>query len=376
MTTPTTTTTTATGTGAAGRQRLGVIFGGHSPEHEVSVVSARSILREADPDRFEVVPFGITRGGAWLTPAETERRLAHVEAGETAHLGDDPDDDTAGGGLLTSPDVLAALAAVDVCFPIVHGRGGEDGTLQGLLESAGLPYVGSGVAGSAVGMDKAHMRAAFAAHHIPQPRYAVLCDAEVARPAEQLLRSIEHEVGYPCFVKPANGGSSIGVTKAASREHLGDALHKAGRFDRKVLVEEAIVGREVECAVLGNDEPLPSPLGEIRPREEFYSYEAKYEERGTELIVPAGLPANAVEQVQQYAVTAFRAVDCAGLARVDFFVTVDDKVRIIELNTLPGFTPISMFPRLWEHAGVPYRALITQLVEFGIERHEREAAYA
>ncbi len=227
--------------------RMAVICGGRSPEHAVSVVSARSILREADPARFEAVPFGITRGGRWLTPDETRRRLISVEAGETDTLGED-----SGAGVLAAAEVLAALADVDVVFPIVHGPIGEDGTLQGLCELAEKPYVGSGVAASAVGMDKVHMRAVFAAAGLPQPKYAVLRDEETRSPSSAALHAIEREVGYPCFVKPANGGSSLGVSKAGTREDLLEATALAARYDRKVLVEEAIEGREVECAVLGN----------------------------------------------------------------------------------------------------------------------------
>lgn len=362
---------TSRGTGSGGRQRLAVIFGGESPEHEVSVVSARAILREADDARFELLPVGITRGGQWLTIEETQARLRRIEAGAVASLGDDP-----GRGVLATGDALAQLATADVVFPIVHGRNGEDGTLQGLLELANLPYVGSGVAASAAGMDKALMRAAFAAAGIPQPRYLVLRDSAVKRPSEEQVRAIGADLGFPCFVKPANGGSSLGVSKARSSEDLNAAIAEAGRYDRKVLVEEGITGREIECAVLGNTEPRPSPLGEIVPGEDFYTYEAKYADRGTELRVPAPLDPAVAARVQEYAIRAYQAIGCAGLARVDFFVTAEDEIRIIEVNTLPGFTPISMFPRLWEHAGIPYRVLITRLVEFAMERHAQEHARA
>lgn len=353
------------------RTKLAVIFGGRSPEHAVSVVSARSILREADPARFEVIPFGITRGGKWLTPEETHDRLAQVERGETDTLGDTP-----GKGLLAGAEALAALSAVDVVFPIVHGRLGEDGTLQGLCELAEKPYVGPGVAASAIGMDKVQMRAIFAQAGLSQPRYAVLTDGGARSPSSDVLRDLEREVGYPCFVKPANGGSSLGVSKASTREDLIEATTLAARYDRKLLVEEAVTGREVECAVLGNADPQPSPLGEIRPHAEFYTYEAKYADDSTELIVPAGLDAATTALVQDAAVHAFRAVDCAGMARVDFFVTPDNSVQIIELNTLPGFTPISMYPRLWQHAGMSYSGLISRLVDLAIERHEEAQAYA
>ena len=352
--------------------RLGVVCGGRSPEHAVSVVSARSILREADPERFEVIPFGITRGGRWLTPEETRERLARVELGETDTLGDD----AAGAGLLGATDVLGALAGIDVVFPIIHGRLGEDGTLQGLCELAEKPYVGSGVAASAIGMDKVQMRAVFAEAGLQQPRYAVLRDEGAREPTSDAFRDIEREVGYPCFVKPANGGSSLGVSKARTREDLLEATAFAATFDRKILIEEAIVGREVECAVLGNSDPEASPLGEIRPHAEFYTYEAKYAYDSTELVVPAAISDATAERVKDAAIRAFRAVDCSGMARVDFFVSPDDSIRVIEVNTLPGFTPISMYPRLWQHAGMSYPALISRLVNLAIERHEEARRYA
>ncbi|MFA7249871.1 MAG: D-alanine--D-alanine ligase family protein [Dehalococcoidia bacterium] len=352
-------------------QQLGVIFGGRSVEHEVSVVSARGVMREADPQRFEVVPFGITRHGAWLTPEETRARLVRVEAGETRSLGDDE-----GAGAFGYPEVTARLREMDVVFPIVHGTFGEDGTLQGLLEMAEIPYVGSGVAASAVGMDKALMRAVFAAHGVPQTEYVVLADEETRSPSPATMRRIETEIGYPCFVKPANGGSSVGVSRARSREDFGEALAGAARYDRKVLVEAAVTGREVECAVLGNHAPEPSPLGEIRPTTEFYDYSAKYLDDSAALVVPAEVSPASAELVRLLAVRAYRALDCAGLARVDFFLEPDGGVKCIEVNTLPGFTPISMYPRLWQEAGLSYRDLISRLVDLAFERFEEVRAHA
>ncbi len=360
-----------TAASGGGRLRLGVLFGGRSAEHEVSVVSARSILREADADRFEAVPLGITRGGGWLTEAETRARLARVEAGESHGLGDEPEP-----ALLAAGDALADLAAVDVVFPIVHGTQGEDGTLQGLLELAGLPYVGSGVAASALGMDKALMRQAFAAAGLPQPRHLVLRDTSPGgrRLCGDAARDeVEREIGYPCFVKPANGGSSVGVSPVGAAGELGAAVAEASRHDRTVLVEEALAGREVECAVLGNSEPEASPLGEIRAPGGFYSYAAKYEDDSAELVVPAAISGAATERVRRCALDAFRALDCAGLARVDFFVDEEaagePSIHVLELNTLPGFTPISMYPRLCQEAGLSYAELITRLVELALERH-------
>lgn len=353
------------------RRRLAVIFGGRSTEHEVSVVSARGVMREADPERFEVIPVGITKGGAWLTPEETRARLARVEAGERRDIGDEH-----GGGVFAYPRVMETLREVDVVFPIVHGTFGEDGTLQGLLEMAELPYVGPGVAASAAGMDKALMRAVFAAHGIPQARYLVLRDEEARAPGAETFREIERAIGYPCFVKPANGGSSVGVGKARSREDAGTAIAEAARYDRKVLVEEALSGQEVECAVLGNRDPQPSPLGEIRPSTEFYDYRAKYLDDSAALVVPAEVDEATAARVRDLAVRAFRALDCAGLSRVDFFVQPDGSVKCIEVNTLPGFTPISMYPRLWQEAGVSYRDLITRLVDLAFERFEEARSHA
>lgn len=354
------------------RQRLVVLFGGRSAEHEVSVTSARGVMREADAERFEVVPVGITKRGAWLSAEETRARLARVEAGERRDLGDDE-----GGGAFAYPEVLATLRSADAVFPIVHGTFGEDGTMQGLLEMADLPYVGPGVAASAVGMDKELMRAVFTAHQIPQTDYLVLRDDEVQSPSRDTLDAIASTIGFPCFVKPANGGSSVGVTKARSREDIGEAIAAAGQFDRKVLVEAAVEGREVECAVLGHHDPQPSPLGEIAPSTEFYDYAAKYLDDTAALIVPAQVDEGVARLVQEYAVRAFRALDCSGLSRVDFFVEPDGNVKCIELNTLPGFTPISMYPRLWQEAGVSYTDLISRLVDFALQRHaERRVAYA
>jgi D-alanine-D-alanine ligase len=353
------------------RQRLVVVFGGRSTEHEVSVTSARGVMREADPERFEVVPLGITKRGSWLSPAESRARLDRVEASERRDIGDDEI-----AGAFTRPEVLGALTSANVVFPIVHGTFGEDGTLQGLLEMADLPYVGPGVAASAVGMDKALMRAVFAAAGIPQARYLVLEDEEVRAPSEETLRAVQAEIGYPCFVKPANGGSSVGVSKARSREDIGDALSAAGQYDRKVLIEEALTGQEVECAVLGHRDPQPSPLGEIEPSTEFYDYQAKYLDDSAALIVPARVDAGIARTVQDYAVRAFRALGCSGLSRVDFFVEPAGTVKCIEVNTLPGFTPISMYPRLWQEAGVTYRALISRLADFALERHAERGAVA
>jgi len=349
----------------AARQRLGVVIGGKSTEHEVSVSSGRSVMREADNARFEVVPFGVTRGGAWLTPEETSHRL---DVADSTNLGDKP-----GEGILAAPTVLEAMRSVDVVFPIVHGTHGEDGTLQGLLELADLPYVGAGVAASAIGMDKELMRGAFAAADIPQPPYLVLADVDVAEPPDEAMRFIDDQLGYPCFVKPTNGGSSVGVSKARSREDVGEAIAVAARHDRKVILERAMTGHEVECAVLGNEAPAASGVAEILPEAEFYTYEAKYEDDATRMVFPAPIDSATTEEVRELALRAYRAIDCSGLARVDFFAEDGGPVQIIEINTLPGFTPISQYPRLWQEEGVSYSELISRLVDLAFERHAQQA---
>ena len=351
----------------AERLRLGVIFGGQSGEHEVSVVSAQYAL-EAARERFEVVPIGVTKAGAWLTPEETTTQLAREDAPyeKTLVLDDD-------GGILGRPEMLAVLGAIDVAFPLVHGTHGEDGTLQGLLELAGVPYVGAGVAASAIGMDKALMKRLFREAGLDVAEHMVVRSTQYRADKDGLRDAVESSVGYPAFVKPANGGSSVGISKVRSREDVGPALCLALRYDRKVLVEQAIEGREVECAVLGNDDPEASPLGEIRYTREFYDYEAKYLDPGTELIIPAELPEGTASRIQELAVRGYRTIDGAGMGRMDFFLTDDGQVLIDEINTVPGFTPDSMYPALWRQAGLGYADLIGRLVELALERHEERA---
>ena len=344
-----------------GRQRLGVVFGGRSAEHEVSVVSAMNVLEAADPARFDVVPFGVTRDGRWLTPDETRKQL---------NRGDKPYEkriDADVPSLLERPEVLRALHGLDCVFPLVHGVNGEDGTMQGMLEMFGLPYAGCGVAASAVGMDKALQKRLFAAAGLKVARHLAVLEHEWASDGTAIAKGIDAIVGYPAFVKPANGGSSLGVTKVRSREDLGTALQTAFTYDRKALVEETLRGHEVECGVLGNDEPEASPVGEVIPSGEFYDYVAKYLEDSARLVAPAELAAETSGAVRNAAVRAFRAIDGRGYARVDFFVTEGEEPVVNEINTVPGFTPISMFPRLWALAGVAYRELISRIVDLGIE---------
>jgi D-alanine-D-alanine ligase len=354
---------------AGSRLRLGIIFGGRSGEHEVSVVSAQHVIAAADRERFEVVPIGITRSGAWLTPQETEAILARDEALYQKTL----DTGSAGGqGLLARPQALEVLSQVDVVFPLIHGPYGEDGTLQGLLEMADVPYIGAGVAASAIGLDKALMKALFAQAGLPVPDYRVVLGWRWESDQQTVTRELEAAMDYPWFVKPANGGSSVGITKVRSREDLAEAVQLALRYDRKLVVERGVQGREIECAVLGNDDPQTSPLGEIVYQREFYDYEAKYLDPNSQLIAPAQVPAETAARIQAMAVQAYRAIDCAGMGRVDFFLLPDGTVYLDEINTIPGFTPISMFPRLWQLGGLTYSQLISRLVDLALERHEEK----
>ena len=348
-------------TNAAGRQRLGVVFGGRSVEHEVSVVSAMNVLEAADPDRFEAVPFGVTRDGRWLTPDETRAQLARADKPYEKRLDADVPP------LLERTEVLRDLHQLDCVFPLVHGVNGEDGTLQGMFEMFGLPYAGCGVAASALGMDKALQKQLFERAGLKVARHLTVLDYEWRAGGSDIARGIDGIVGYPAFVKPANGGSSVGVTKVRSREDLGDALKAAFALDRKALVEETLRGHEVECGVLGNDEPDASPVGEVIPAGEFYDYSAKYLDDSARLVAPAELPDETAAAVRDAAVRAFRAIDGRGYARVDFFVADGDEPVVNEINTVPGFTPISMFPRLWQLAGVTYRELIGRIVDLALE---------
>lgn len=344
------------------KMRLGVVFGGQSVEHEVSVVSAMDLLEAADPSRFETVPFGVTRDGRWLTAEETRAQLARDEPlFEKRMAADVPP-------LLERTEVLDELRRVDVVFPLVHGVNGEDGTLQGMLEMFGLPYAGCGVAASAVGMDKALQKRLFSEAGLRVARHLTVLEHEWHDARDALARTVEASLGYPAFVKPSNGGSSLGVSKVRSREDLGEAMRAAFRMDRKVLVEEAVRGREVDCGVLGNDEPEASPVGEVVTSGEFYDYAAKYLDDSARIVAPAELPEPVASAVRESAVGAFKAIDGSGFARVDFLLPADGAPVVNEINTLPGFRPVSMFPRLWAVAGITYRELISRIVDLAIER--------
>ncbi len=350
------------------KTKLGVVFGGRSVEHEVSVVSAMELLADADPARFETVPFGVTREGRWLTADETRAHLARD--GELFAKRIDADVPP----LAERPEVIRELAGVDAVFPLIHGVNGEDGTLQGMLEMLGVPYAGCGVTASAVGMDKALQKELFQRAGLNVARYLTVFAHDWRGSGDDMARGIERTVGYPAFVKPSNGGSSVGVSKVRSREDLGEALRTAFGLDRKVLVEEAVAGREVDCGVIGNEEVEASPVGEVVGTHEFYDYAAKYLDESAHIVAPAQINQVETRAVQASAVTAFRAIDGQGFARIDFFLPKDGTPVINEINTLPGFRPVSMFPALWGVAGVTYRELITRLVDLGLQRFgEREA---
>jgi D-alanine-D-alanine ligase len=362
------------------RLRVMLLFGGQSAEHDVSRVSAVAVARALDPDRYDVVPVGISRDGRWLL-AEGARAALEDGSWPAAFDVDGPGvriSEPSGSvvRLERSSAGAPSLGTIDVVFPLLHGPYGEDGTVQGLLELAGLPYVGSGVLGSAVGMDKVMMKRAFVACGLPTPAHAAFRDGVFSKGD---LDRVEDALGYPCFVKPANLGSSVGVSKASDRDGLEEAVEVALRFDEWVLVEEAIAGREIEVAVLGDLSPEASLPGEIVPGADFYTYEDKYLDGRAELRAPAELDAGRVAEVQRLAVTAFEACRCEAMARVDFFLEEAGPGRgflVNEVNTIPGFTPISMYPRLWDVSGVPYPQLLDRLISLALERHERRARRA
>ena len=363
------------------RLRIGLIFGGRSGEHEVSLASAASVLAAIDPARYEVVPMGITRDGHWLVGGDPLKALADA-AGVTLALppagasAAGADADTAAGRsgpparVATAGGLPAGVAArLDVVFPLLHGPYGEDGTVQGLLELADVPYVGSGVLASAVSMDKATMKAVFRAHGLPVVPYLVILDHEWAVRQADLAADVARDLGFPCFVKPANLGSSVGISKVHDPGQLPEAMALALSHDRKVLVERGVNARELEVSVLGNDQPEASVPGEVKPGKEWYDYEAKYTEGLATLVIPAPVPPPVATELRRLAVQAFRAVDACGLARVDFFLTSDDRVLVNEINTIPGFTRTSAYPRLWEASGLPYPRLVDRLIQLARERH-------
>ncbi|MGA2652673.1 MAG: D-alanine--D-alanine ligase family protein [Terracidiphilus sp.] len=382
----------------AKKLRVGILFGGRSGEHEVSLLSAASVLKAIDRKKFEVVPIGISKDGHWLAAGEAQNLLVGDQSTVARRLRAGDPDTTPGAKLLQEgiPTLLApepvekgvalsagstrpASANLDVVFPVLHGTFGEDGTIQGLFELAGIAYVGSGVLGSAAGMDKDVMKRLFANARLPIVKHVTLLRAEWEKTPRKAIAQVESTLKYPVFVKPANLGSSVGISKAHDRKELGPALNEAAKYDRKLIVEQGVGGktakaRELEVAVLGNDDPKASVVGEIVPGKEFYDYEAKYLSEGSVPVIPAKLTRAETKQIREMAVAAFRACDLSGLARVDFLMESDGKRRIYlnEVNTMPGFTQISMYPKLWEATGLPYTELLTRLIELGLERHEEK----
>jgi D-alanine-D-alanine ligase len=373
--------------------RVGVIYGGRSGEHEVSVASAASIIKYLDRSRYEPVPIRIEKDGRWTLADKAPTAISAADViehgrleaarparpGREAHLVAHPGEDTVlaierrPAESQVDPSGAATVTGVglDVVFPVLHGPYGEDGTVQGLLELANVPYVGAGVLGSAVGMDKAVMKTLFIARGLPVGPYLVVLRPEWNADAGALSNRVTKELGYPVFVKPANLGSSVGISKAKSAADLGSAMELALQFDRKIVIEAAVSNaREIECAVLGNDDPQASVPGEVIPSREFYDYEAKYLDEGSKAVIPAALTDAQVRDVQRLSIAAFRAVDGAGMARVDFFIAGNSgNIYLNEVNTIPGFTTISMFPKMWEASGVSYSELVDRLITLALERH-------
>ena len=353
-----------------------VLFGGQSAEHDVSLRSAQTVIGALDPAHYEVVPIGITRDGQWLTHGDPMARLsaaspliALASGAELTPVDLDEADRSRASGAL--PSVLGG--DVDVVFPVLHGPMGEDGSVQGMLELAGLPYVGSGVLGSAVAMDKAIAKTIFEREGIPQVEWMLIQRRDWERDPDGVVAQISDKLGFPCFTKPANMGSSVGVGKATNPAELADSLHLAARYDRRIVVEKGVSARELEISVLGNDTPIASVAGEVVSSNEFYDYAAKYIDNRSDFYVPAEIDDATLAEVQNIAVRAFRALDLAGLARVDFFLEKEtNKLYLNEVNTIPGFTSISMYPMLWEASGVPINELVDRLIALALERaHER-----
>ncbi len=361
--------------------KVAVIFGGRSGEHQVSLVSARGIMAAIDRDKYEVLPIGITLEGQWIAGGDPMRALqsglTEGDSQPAALLGDPSQH-----GLLRLEEQeqtlrAARLAEVDVVFPVLHGPYGEDGTIQGLLELANLPYVGAGVLGSALGMDKIVQKTVLRAHGLPVAAFLPILRKTWETEPEAVMARIVEQLGLPCFVKPANLGSSVGISKARDEAGLAAALDVAARYDRRLLAERAVDAREIEVSVLGNDDPIASVPGEIIPCNEFYDYEAKYIADDSELLVPAPISDELAAHIQAMAVQAFKAIDGAGMARADFFLERGTyRIFVNELNTIPGFTPISMYPRLWQASGISYGELVDRLIELALERHRDKSRSA
>ena len=353
--------------------RLGILFGGRSGEHEISLLSARSILSALSPDEYEVIQIGITHDGLWLVGENTlDKFSSGTQLNELSPATIFADPSRQGLYIFQDSDreeIIELLTQLDVVFPILHGTYGEDGTIQGLFELAEIAYVGAGVLGSSVGMDKGIFRDIMRANDIPQVDTIIVFRSDVENSLDEVIGHAEALAHYPLFTKPANLGSSVGITKCMNRSDLMEGLMDAARYDRRILVERGIHAREIEVSVLGNDDPIASVPGEVIPSADFYSYEAKYIDDRSELVIPAPIPFEISQQVRNFAVRAYRAVDCAGMARVDFLLDKDTgELYLNELNTIPGFTKISMYPKLWEASGLTFKDLVKRLLELAMER--------
>ncbi|WHY92180.1 D-alanine--D-alanine ligase [Neobacillus cucumis] len=351
------------------KTKLGLLYGGKSAEHKVSMQTAMAVIRALDLEKFEIHPIYINEEGKWIKGAQLQAPVENVKELEFT-----------GGNELSPLSLAPALfegnkqeqAPLDVIFPLLHGPNGEDGTVQGLLELLNLPYAGNGVLASAAGMDKVMMKNVFAQAGLAQVNYVAFIKSDWQKEKEAAYAKVEEALGYPCFVKPANLGSSVGISKCRNRAELETAFAEAFQFDRKVIIEEGVTAREIEVGILGNDEPECSIAGEIVPKKDFYDYKAKYEDGETALIIPAEITEDEYKQIKAMAIQAFKALDCSGLVRADFFLTKDGRALINEVNTMPGFTPFSMFPLLWKHTGVEYPQLIERLVNLAKERHNEK----
>ncbi|MBG9587334.1 D-alanine--D-alanine ligase [Cytobacillus firmus] len=347
------------------KTKVGLLYGGKSAEHKVSMQTAMAVIKALDLEKFEIHPIYISEEGRWVKGPQLQGPVSNVKELEFSQ------------GEALPPTALAPTlfqdtqekGPFDVIFPLLHGPNGEDGTVQGLLELLNLPYVGNGVLASSAGMDKVIMKNIFAQAGLPQVKYVWFIRSEWENGTEAAYEKVEKELGYPCFVKPANLGSSVGISKCMNRSELEGAFKEAFQFDRKIIIEEGVTAREIEAGVLGNDNPECSVAGEIVPKVEFYDYKAKYEDGDTALIIPAEISESEYSELSDMAIKAFKALDCSGLVRADFFLTREGKLYINEVNTMPGFTPFSMFPLLWKHTGVEYPQLIEKLVNLAIERH-------
>jgi D-alanine-D-alanine ligase len=362
------------------KRKVTVLFGGQSSEHEVSRISAQCVLENIDKERFDVQMIGITRNGEWL---KYEGDIKLIGTGEWEHVArgmllKTNNISNLGESLVSAPTCEDLVSfkdsnnqniGVDVVFPVLHGPNGEDGSVQGLLQLANVPYVGCDILSSAAGMDKEFSKLVFNNAGIPQADYIKVMRSEIEGSIPFLINQVSEKLGWPCFVKPANAGSSVGVSKVRSPEELEQALKDASKYDTKILIEEFIKGKEIECAVLGNENPIASVVGEIVPSNEFYDYNAKYIDGKSDTIIPADIDSDIVEQVRDYAVRAFKALGCSGLSRVDFFATETGQVILNEINTMPGFTSISMYSKLWEASGISYSDLITRLIDLAFERY-------